>query len=344
MNKQQFSSLLLVTIVLLLAVILLVPGKPETPDTKGKLLLEGLGQAVNDVNKLVVSAGSSSDISTLVRNGSGWSVAELHGYPADFERLRILLAALAESRVLEPKTSNPQYYARLGVEDPDSEGALSTQVVLHLPDRVYTVIIGNSAASGQGHYARLAGNAQSVLLDRALEADADPLEWADRTIIDIGSALVAEVKITHPDGDYIQARKISADETDFSLVNIPSGRELVSSWSVNSLANILSGLDFDSVEPADDSEITDAVRVELLTFSGTKISIQAIEKDDSQWVRLEATDRAVEAESGASAEESEAERINRRVSSWSYRIPASKFEAMSRRLEQLLKKAEDGSA
>ena len=46
-----------------------------------------------------------------------WTVAERDNYPADTGRLRKLLLELAEARLLEEKTSNPELYDRLKVED-----------------------------------------------------------------------------------------------------------------------------------------------------------------------------------------------------------------------------------
>ncbi len=46
----------------------------------------------------------------------------------------------------------------------------------------------------------------------------------DNTVIDLMAGEVAEARITHPDGETVTARKVSADDPDFGLVELPEGR------------------------------------------------------------------------------------------------------------------------
>ena len=53
----------------------------------------------------------------LKRRASSWTVSERDNYPADEAKLRKLLIAIADAKLDEEKTSNPESYATLGVED-----------------------------------------------------------------------------------------------------------------------------------------------------------------------------------------------------------------------------------
>ena len=59
-----------------------------------------------------------------------WAVAEKDGYPADVEKVRQTLISLAEARIVEPKTANPDFYDRLGVEGVEDEAAGGLAVML----------------------------------------------------------------------------------------------------------------------------------------------------------------------------------------------------------------------
>ena len=59
-----------------------------------------------------------------------WTVAERANYPADVSKLRKLLLALSDAKIVEEKTSNPASYAIIGVEDPTMPGAAGAEIEL----------------------------------------------------------------------------------------------------------------------------------------------------------------------------------------------------------------------
>jgi len=83
--------------------------------------------------------------------------------------------------------------------------------------------------------------------------------------------------------------KVSADETDFTLDGLPEGREIKSSWAVNSLGSVFSVLNMQSVRPADGVDWSKAVKLRLLTFSGIEILADLVQSGDEFLLRLHAT-------------------------------------------------------
>src|SRR5262245_29221780 len=72
----------------------------------------------------IFKAGDARTVE-LVRQGNDWAVSERAGYRAEQTKVRHLLLALADARPVEQKTSNPESYPALGVEDvskPDAGG------------------------------------------------------------------------------------------------------------------------------------------------------------------------------------------------------------------------------
>lgn len=335
MSRRHFSLLLVVALVLAAAVALLLPGKTGQDLSGDGPFFKNLGQRVNEVNSLIVTMGQGAQPIHLDRNEQAWTIRELSGFPADWIRLRELLTALAEADVIEPKTSNTQYYSRLGVEDITDPGAKSVLLQLGLPNETIGVLIGNGESSGRGHYVRMEGSEQSYLIDKELNISAEAIEWADREIIDIGSALVAELRISHPDGDRIVIRKISADDTDFLLDGVPEGRSTRSAWTVNSLANSFSMLRMEGVLPDSGASTADSAAIMLLSFSGLEISAGVFQQDGMNWVRLGAS----APDSNADLQE-EANAINRNVNGWIFQIPTAKYESMTKTMEDLLEPPE----
>jgi hypothetical protein len=82
------------------------------------------------------------------------------------------------------------------------------------------------------------------------------------------------VDILHPGGERVVARKASADDEDFTLEDIPEGREVRSAWTVNSLANSLSALTLDAVAEEGDVNWADATRFGLVTADGLRVDVE----------------------------------------------------------------------
>lgn len=349
MNKRYLLPLFISAVVLAGAIALLPGGQPGFNEASGELLLKKLASRINQVDELKVLAAGGSSVTRLTRGDSIWTIEELDSYPADWDRLRSLLANISAAKIVELKTSKPEYYSQLGVEDISAEGADNLMLEISFGDEVQGLIIGNDATARNGQYVRLANQAQTVLINQSLDLSAEPISWADRAIVDIGSSLVADIEISHPDGNRIKLRKVSADETDFELVNLPKGKNILSSWSLNSLGNVFSMLRMEAVKSDNGEPFSAPVSIDLLTFSGLKISVLAAESEDGAWIRITASppEFTVSGDEDEQAEEfrtqltREAEAINRRVSGWVYQVPATKFEAMTKRLEQLLEPGTD---
>ena len=350
MRRHYFFTLLIAVLVVAIAVTVLVSG-PTGQNVRPveSLLLPDMGARINEASTLAVTTGGGKLRTTIEKGEQQWTIAQLDNYPVDWSRLANLLADLARASVVELKTSNPEYFSRLGVEDIGNAGATGVLLELFFADEALGVIVGRKASSRDGQYLRLAHNTQSVLIDRSLDVPIEPLDWADNEIVDFASALVAQVEIRHPDGDRILARKNSPSDTDFYLENLPQGRELLSSWSVNALAGVFSALRMDAVK-ADPAPAGPAkVRVAVRMFSGVEITAQVFEIEERSWIRIKAS---VPGEAGVNGADGHAEpgaqdtietaheianEINARTRGWLYRLGASRVEAMSKKLEQLLK-------
>jgi hypothetical protein len=261
--------------------------------------------------------------------------------------LRQLLSDLAVAEVIEGKTSNPELYARLGVEDVDGPDAAGVLIEFAEESSLPALIVGNMAQGREGQYVRLRGSGQSVLIDRALTVPGDMQQWLDREIIDVREGELVEISVTHPDGEQILLRKVSADDTDFDLREIPEGREVKSNWAVNSIGGGLASLRLDAAVPASDIDWTDAVKIRVLTADGLQVSAKLVSSEDQHWISLSASAYqpvgsgepiAPAAETDASLELTErVKRINERVTGWAYRIPQHNAEVLTKRMDDLLK-------
>jgi len=330
MSRKHFSLLLAVTLVVAVLV-MLIPGKTSREsDVEKTRLLPGMQEQVNELAWLRVTGAGGQTIVTLARGDGFWQVEQANGYQADWNQLRTLLADLAQTEIVERKTSNPDYYARLGVEDVSQPDAAGVLLEFDSASNLPAVIVGNRAQGRDGNYVRLKDAAESLLIDRSLEVPRDSMGWLDRNIIHIADTEVVEVEIVHADGE-----RVLAD------------------WTVNAMANGLASLTLEKVAPADGFDWSAATRFGLVTADGLRVDADLIavpmadeagEGATEHWIRLQAglyqtaVESAVTPPEGSDETVERAEKVNRRVHGWAYQIPKYKFDGMTKRMDDLLKK------
>src|SRR5690606_9615303 len=223
--------------ILLLAVTVLVVGAAvavsylRAPDTtlEKEVLFPGLEARLNEVERVRVE-GRGRGV-TIERRDGTWVVKEADGYPALVNRVRQTLVGLAQLRIIEPKTSNPDFFKRLGVEDPKADGSNSVLLTLEYKagSKVATLVVGNDRRSaapgtGPGLYVREPDSTQSLLVEGSLELSVDAFNWFERDLFDIRSDRVRRIEIHHPDGEQVVLERPQRG-ADFVLPGIPQGKE-----------------------------------------------------------------------------------------------------------------------
>ena len=115
---SQRNLIYLGVVLVVLALLVVVGQRRGSPQsTAGTAIVPGLEAALNDVDRVTLVKAGGATVATLERRADGWVVAEKNGYPADVTKLRRGLQALAEAKILETKTANPEFYDRLGLVD-----------------------------------------------------------------------------------------------------------------------------------------------------------------------------------------------------------------------------------
>jgi len=366
-------TVLAAALVVLGAVALLAQYDPQPPAPGGGLLLPDLGEDLDRISQVSVVGAGLESVATLVRGDDGsWTVAEKDGYAADVEKVRQTLISLAEARIVEPKTANPDFYDRLGVEDVEDAAAGGVAVMLAGADTPVNVIVGNTEGTSQV-YIRGADQAQSFLVDRNPDVGNETTDWLTTEILAIPGTRMARVAVTHPDGEVVTVSKADSEQSNFDVEEIPPGREVQYASVANVMGNVLSNLNLQDVEPR--TEADEPVTVtEFVTFDGLVITAESVEREDEPWVAFRAEYRppaevpeteddpaqeadvanaagevedeadtegtdvaAVEAEAGGTDVAAEALALDQRLSPWRYRIASYQFDQMTRRLDDLLR-------
>ena len=328
MTSRRVVILLVSSVVIVILAAWLSSNRPTAKATlAGQPVMPGFDKgSVNSVSELRVSKGDGTKV-TLKKGSAGWSVGE-RDYPADSGKVRKLLLDLAALNVVEEKTSLPENYPALGVEDTTSDKATGTRVDAVTPAKTYSLIVGKSSG-GKSGYVRVANAQPSLLAAPLLTVDADPRRWLDKTLIDISQDRIKEVAVKPADGPGYTASRPNKDTSDFAVSDIPKGRKLSSPAAADPIAGSLGGVTLDDVQKA--AATTGTAHAVFTTFDGLKIDVAGRKEGTRTLVSLTptSTDKATEAQAST---------LEARLKGWEFEIPGYKYDGFFRPLEDLLEK------
>lgn len=282
MTSRNLSILGLVAVLAVVAGVWLAGRQTSSPATESAALYPDLKEQLDAVTTVrIVKAGGTPGVE-LKRGDSGWTVSERNNYPADEAKLGKLLTGIAEAKVVEEKTSNPESYATLGVEDIGKSDAGGMQVEIEGTKAPVKLIVGKHASGASSHYVRRADEPKSWLINKSLDTSSSADQWLRRSIIDVSADRVqsAEVKIGNAK-PYAALKKTRAD-AEFAVEGLPKGKELSSPSAAYTFASALSGLTLNDVKPA--SELTDkpSAQTTFKTFDGLVVEATGWKKDDDK--------------------------------------------------------------
>ncbi len=284
----------LVTLVAVGAVLFIERGS-DAPEPGGDIVFPELLERVNAVARVRVTG--SEGTFTLARDADAWVVEDKEGYRADPNRVHKLLLGAAGMKRLEPKTSNPERYPKLWLEDPTGEDAKSVRLVLEDTSGVVLAdwVLGNrrpsKADAGRTElYIRVADDPQAWLVEGSVPGGDKVIDWLDRVVARIERERLRTTEVSHADGAIIAATRETSADRDFGLRDVPGGRELDSQYRVNDIGRFLEDLRFEDVAPASSLDFAGSVdkRLEITTFDGLRVRLDSVMRDDSAWVRLRA--------------------------------------------------------
>lgn len=277
----------------------------------GRRFLPSLESKINSVGEIVVKRAAFEF--TVHKVGDTWRLKDRGDYPVKPEVVREVVIGLAELREMEPKTSRPEMYSKIGVDDPvapppdSKDQAVPQSTLLTLKDPSGAVlaelIVGNrkpgASEESSSVFVRRKGEAQSWQCQGNLDVPQDQLAWLDTQFANIDRARVRSVRVTptgSADGSIEVSRATSKDP--FKLMNMPEGKELKEPGSPESIAGALTYATFLDVAAAStvDFVATDASArtFELRTFDGLIVNASSIVKDAKTWWKLAASaDEAV---------------------------------------------------
>ena len=357
MKAKTLGILAAITIVGIVVAVFVNQQPASQFPNSGELLFPQLLSAVNDVNEVVVE--TKEQTVTLVRGENTWGVKEKAGYRADVEKVKQTIIGLAELRILEPKTKNPELYDRLGLQDKGQEGSLSTTLTVKTPNNAEAVlvIVGNQRpAKGNPRmseiYVRKPGDPQAWLVIGNLPLEKVAGEWLDKEITALTTKRVHRVMVTHPGGETLLVSKENPEDLDFQLDSVPAGFKVASQFNVNNVVGTLVQLSLEDVKQETEVNFQDrsGLTAVLETFDGLRLHVQTAKVENKIFGKIsaefdQALIRPVDvppfSETGETVSAQDSAQNEKATESLEGKQAAEKQEELPPRKDSILKKPEE---
>jgi hypothetical protein len=366
-SRRRFIWLVVAAVLAISGALYLSTERNLPRDLHGTALLPSLANELNTVTALSVRRGRALPTVTVHQQAGRWTIAQLGDYPADVPKLRKLLLALSDAKIVEEKTSNPASFPIIGVEDPSSPSATGAEISITAQDGKHAVIIGKT--TGEGNFARRAGEKTSYIVEPAISFEAEPRYWIDSHLIDIAAGSIQSIEVKPATGPAYTVHRANtaagampgpaaagANATpssasgagaapaagvatgprasasvagNFVLDGVPGGRKAADPAVLAPSPTTFGGLTADDVTTVGDIDFSKATVATVTLSDGSVITVTGATSGDKHWIHLQASKDAA---------------LNAKAAGRAFEIAGYRYDAIFRPLEQLLVPKESPAA
>lgn len=302
------------------------PSEQQAYNT-GKLMFPDLAPKLQSATRIeIVHQGQTT---AIVKHGDTWGLEDRGGYVVQPSKLRGMLTALTELRLVEPRTKDPAEFSKLGLEDPNGKTAESNLLrVLDASGKpIVALIVGHRRVRTQGNapeqvFVRRPNDDQTWLAEGSLQVDSDPQLWLERDIMNIDHARIASVSVTHGDTTLDFAR-----EGQKLVLKSPADHPALDDYKLDDVDRGLELLTFEDVQ-TDKQPVGDNIgKAVYTTTDGLMVTVMVFKGNKDIWARFTAA--------GSDKTRNEADKLNARLAGWTYQLGDWKQKALVPTLDDL---------
>ncbi len=293
MSKKGILILFVVTVVVIAAAGLIrSPSRNGGQPVQGAYFPELLEQS-NKVGKVVIKDGNTA--TTIVKEGDQWVIAEKGNYPASMDKVRELVLGLARLQRLEGKTSNPDLYAKLKLDDISNPGSTAKLVqLMNSPEQSMAVLLVGKEKQIQGNssrrqfYVRSPGDPQAWLVEGSLPKMEGATAWMEASIFGPDTGQIRAITVSTAGESWTVARESPESEV-YALDAVAAGEEIESQYAINQIARSFADLTLENVRPvstAGDGALN--TRVIAVTFDDVRFVLDVNKEAEQYYGRIRA--------------------------------------------------------
>ena len=300
--------------------------------------------SLNNVSKVEITGPNNQVLSTLIKSNDTWLVKEKNQYPADISKIRTSLLAIAEAKIMEQKTSNPDLYSKLGVEDVSSESAQGVKVHLEYDGNVSNIVIGKPGPQiNKTRYVRNEDSNTSWLIDRKIDLNHDAAYWLRKDIFSVEPDEVLEVIISLADGSRLEIKNTNQEENSFEVTNLTDPESQVVDAELHQVTNALSSFQLldvvtDTSVIGDDNKTMD---VSYHLKNGILINLTGYEIEQDNFVAIDVKESSKDGMNIDDQVKEEVSRLQDITAGWIYKIPNVTYDSIHKSEPDVLAITED---
>jgi hypothetical protein len=321
---MQSNLKFFITILVLLGVLsyyVLNQNSEEEVDTQ--MLIPNLKEQVNDIDEMLIS---QNDKSLSFKKVDGvWVLEESNNYFADINKIANLLMELRNMNLKSPKTSNPEKYNILSLDESGENAAIHV-VLKQNSTQVADVYLGKKATNANATYVRKASEKQTWLASGSINLDLDESNWIVKSIINIPADQILSVDFDIKDQSPYRISKLTPADTEFLLSPIPDNKQVKSISEIESLANGLVNLSIEKPQKATALELQDAIKssIKYTLFSGISYQLKVYELDEKNYLTVDLAENQIYSD------------FDKQLPGWLFEIPSYKFDALTKPFNDLI--------
>ncbi len=288
LSGKTLKRLVLITSICAIPVIfLVVKSGASSISNKNAAFLPTLLNKPEQISKIIMQDNKST--LTLEKHENKWHVVERNNYVVLNEKVDELLYSLADLRIIEPKTSNPELYKQLDVNDlsdPNSETLLITITDVY-NDNIAKLYIGKRETVQLGEqfkerlFVRNVGDEQAWLVQGTIASTNQFSDWVDQPLLGlIDSDQIKSVEIERVDSPKLIITKREQNQEDFELVGLQPKQGMVLDLdAINTVPFEVAELEFKDVQlEKPNLDWSRGLTTTVQTFDGVKISMQLLKQ------------------------------------------------------------------
>ena len=276
MDTKKFFFIISISIILL-GLLFTFLNKDYSSDKEYDKLFSNIESTIDNVTRIEIE-NNSSIIYLLKKNGL-WVLPSYDDYPADEEKIRSLLLAIVQLKVIDKKTNNAALHKNLGLSFPLEKNSYRVRLLGGEKNLISDFIIGKSSKHNSDFkYIRKFDNNQSWLFKNVFNIKENEIDWSENSILKVARWRIKSVKLenTKNKDKHIYIYKNKYSDQSFKLANIPKGFNLNSNFNLIAFSSLLESVKKIDIKKSSINKNNNFIKnLYFETFDGLIINIKA---------------------------------------------------------------------
>ncbi len=269
--------------IILVGLVLTVIYEDYSSNEEYSSLFSNIDKKIDDVTRIEIE--NNSNIIYIFKKNNKWILPSYEDYPASEDKIKNLLFAIMQLKVIDKKTNNVDLHKKLGLSFPLVNSSIRIRLLGKEKNLISDFIIGDTSSHNNDFsYIRKFDNDQTWLFKNVFDIKKNEIDWAENSLLKIARWRIKSVKIenTKNKDNHIFIYKDKYSDQSFKLSNIPKGFNLNPNFNLSAFSSLLESVKKTDIKKNTFNENNNIIkRLFFETFDGLIININALENEGS---------------------------------------------------------------